>query len=821
MKPNMKEIAKNIFLYTHREDNPTSFTYEIEVTKFRKIAFTIDFDGTENLQLEGEAGLSKTTTIQPYQRALVGRMTVVDPSAAWSLKCKYTWRESTPDEGLVAEVMERDRAQILEAMKVAAELRLDADSVGVEDIKVICARRETHFVDLEFPPVASSLGPGAEGKAITWRRPSEFMEGPFDVFVDRIEPNDIRQGQLGDCWLMCSLSALAEFPTLVEDIFRVGPSRELQHANAAGVYELRFCKNGEWHTVQVDDYFPCFPEGGPIYSRSNGNELWVLLIEKAYAKLHGGYGYLRNGWAYEALMDLTGAPSFTIRFLDPDVRAMLESGELWKRLLGADASGYLMSASTPGEDKFSDSGSRAGAGKDGVGLVPGHAYTLVAVKQTSGGQQLLCLRNPWGGMEWNGDWSDNSPLWTPEVKEEVGFAGAADDGLFWMCFEDFTKYFVSVNVCQVRRHHEGVPPWHEDRRKGAFTYDRATGEVAAPHYRLRVEEEGTHAFVGVHQEDERVSSAKPYLDLGVTVLRKEGDEYRLVDASGVCVDRQVQLELRLPAGEYLVVPTTTGCRFALAGHEESETPAPIAASASGEDAAAGSAGGGGVFNARVDAALREMFRRLDKDMDGLLKRDELDAFALAAEGVAMNEEVYDWLIKTFDSRDGGLTPDGFVECYVYLFEVTGRSEETIWRDLRYMGYDHDLDLAYARTFVVSVHGDQPLELHEVDFDPHVYEEAIELPIKQLGEPREYKDGKVKLYCHKAGYWGVAFAVENLLGRKIHFKLDCSTSKNVISHRGSLVYGVDVPPGETKVLHHLMPKEQKAWAWGFRPSFSMR
>ena len=29
----------------------------------------------------------------------------------------------------------------------------------------------------------------------------------------------------------------------------------------------RFCKNGEWTTVRVDDYFPCAPCGGPVYSK--------------------------------------------------------------------------------------------------------------------------------------------------------------------------------------------------------------------------------------------------------------------------------------------------------------------------------------------------------------------------------------------------------------------------------------------------------------------------------------------------------------------------------------------------------------------------
>ena len=47
-----------------------------------------------------------------------------------------------------------------------------------------------------------------------------------------------------------------------------------------------------------------------------------------------------------------------------------------------------------------------------VGLVDGHAYSLLTVVQLSTGTRLLGLRNPWGTVEWNGAWSDDSPLWT-------------------------------------------------------------------------------------------------------------------------------------------------------------------------------------------------------------------------------------------------------------------------------------------------------------------------------------------------------------------------------------------------------------------------
>ena len=117
------------------------------------------------------------------------------------------------------------------------------------------------------------------------------------VFLGGIEPNDIRQGMLSDCWFLCALSAIAEFPHLVKNLFL----EESQTVSPHGVYKLRLCKNGQWQTVTVDDYFPCWPGGGPAYSRSHGNELWVLLLEKAYAKLHGSYAAIKMGWAYEAM----------------------------------------------------------------------------------------------------------------------------------------------------------------------------------------------------------------------------------------------------------------------------------------------------------------------------------------------------------------------------------------------------------------------------------------------------------------------------------------------------------------------------------------
>ena len=39
------------------------------------------------------------------------------------------------------------------------------------------------------------------------------------LFSGGVEPADIGQGQLGDCWLMTALACLSEFPGAIQSIF--------------------------------------------------------------------------------------------------------------------------------------------------------------------------------------------------------------------------------------------------------------------------------------------------------------------------------------------------------------------------------------------------------------------------------------------------------------------------------------------------------------------------------------------------------------------------------------------------------------------------
>jgi hypothetical protein len=75
-----------------------------------------------------------------------------------------------------------------------------------------------------------------------------------------------------------------------------------------------------------------------------------------------------------------------------------------------------------------------------LGLLSEHAYSLLHVRLVrcravkGGHARLLQLRNPWGRLEWKGDWSDGSPLWTETLRSQLdpqsckGVGRQRDDG---------------------------------------------------------------------------------------------------------------------------------------------------------------------------------------------------------------------------------------------------------------------------------------------------------------------------------------------------------------------------------------------------------
>lgn len=169
---------------------------------------------------------------------------------------------------------------------------------------------------------------------VKWLRvgnvPELVKDGKSYLYEGEIEPNDIKQGHLGDCYFLTSLSCLAEWPNRIRKLF---VNKEV---NKYSLYALRMFYNGKAIEVVVDDFIPCTKDSRPKFSRANGPELWVVILEKAWAKIHGCYERIAAGNTYLTIRDLTGAPGYY--WLNIDDR-------LWDKILEFDKYDYPMSCS--------------------------------------------------------------------------------------------------------------------------------------------------------------------------------------------------------------------------------------------------------------------------------------------------------------------------------------------------------------------------------------------------------------------------------------------------------------------------------------------
>ena len=212
------------------------------------------------------------------------------------------------------------------------------------------------------------------------------------------DPDAICQGEAGDCWFLSALSILAMQPDLVRNVFATEEVLPLIEGGAAsgltgesaGIFCACFHKDGKWRTVVVDDHFPTSNRGTHLFAHSRGTELWVCVLEKAYASLHGSYAAIEGGFIEDALVDLTGGIKISPPMIEPDSSAGIETA--WKQIEKLASSGsYLLGASTV---RAPDGG---GDSHTTRGIVHGHAYALLEVVSTHPeGERLLKLRKPVG-----------------------------------------------------------------------------------------------------------------------------------------------------------------------------------------------------------------------------------------------------------------------------------------------------------------------------------------------------------------------------------------------------------------------------------------
>ncbi|ODM97957.1 Calpain-D [Orchesella cincta] len=421
-----------------------------------------------------------------------------------------------------------------------------------EKILQTCIQRGTKYIDEDFPASLQSIFRFKEAAAYkgsneftigaksvsSWQRPENIRgikgESGSHEACKLNATNDYYGllGALGNCWFVAALALLCERKELLAKILATG------QINAAGVYIVRLFKDGNWTNVIVDDLLPCDSFYRLVFSRCRRKQLWVPLIEKAMAKLHGSYESLQSGNMGDGLNYLTGFQSECII-----LKSEIDHELLWGRFLSFHSSGFLMGTSIGTTIEKSDI-------YTANGLVANHVYSVLKIVCCDG-IRLIQLHNPWGRFSWNGDWSDASALWTSKMRSSLA-PNQSHKGIFWMSYRDYLKYFTSLEVCKVRQ------GWN------AYSLDGILPPYADPDcqpcFELICTDATCQIDISLYQTSKRNSkeSLTP-TDIGFVILELDGSSKvtrfkRPIEMAKSSRRRCVASSLMIAKGKYYIIP---------------------------------------------------------------------------------------------------------------------------------------------------------------------------------------------------------------------------------------------------------------------------
>mmetsp|Transcript_333 Transcript_333/g.833 ORF Transcript_333/g.833 Transcript_333/m.833 type:complete len:705 (-) Transcript_333:365-2479(-) len=316
------------------------------------------------------------------------------------------------------------------------------------------------FEDAAFPASAESLGPELAGKVDRWLRPHEFAQKP-ELFKNFWEIEGVKPGVLDDRWFLGALNIVAGNKDNIDRLFLSATKAEggrdpmaplAEQAAREGFYIVRFYEDDprsddDWVCVLVDDRIPCDASGKPAFARCpDDNVFWVMIVEKAYAKMCGGYHKIgQHEVEYGLELLCGGVADDPVDLTSASGRELIPGGAspnaLWNLLMEKVYTNHAIGAEYTGRP---DPSAPELPHKEMLGITRDQPYSLLVANEVRSAGKLIKMRTFRGDSEWRGKWSDDSEHWTNSLRQMLSYSSDTDDGSFWMEYDDFCEYFNRV-----------------------------------------------------------------------------------------------------------------------------------------------------------------------------------------------------------------------------------------------------------------------------------------------------------------------------------------------------------------------------------------
>eukprot|EP01063_Lacrimia_lanifica_P035587 TRINITY_DN6835_c0_g1_i1.p1 TRINITY_DN6835_c0_g1~~TRINITY_DN6835_c0_g1_i1.p1 ORF type:complete len:585 (+),score=106.15 TRINITY_DN6835_c0_g1_i1:1011-2765(+) len=265
-----------------------------------------------------------------------------------------------------------------------------------------------------------------------------------------------------------TVSALASRRHLLVNLFV-----SCEHADV-GMYTMQFHKDAcmgvpGWYPVTIDNLVPCGRARTPAFGATDdANEMWPVLLEKAYAKFLGSYALLHYGDAARTLHHMTGG-KVDVMMWNAGTLSHQAKLKLWWHLIHADRLGMLVicMARPKGRETVDSVYYPAGEGaarwndpaddtieecKVSLNWESGHIVDLAMETTVAGGDRKpmvarMCKLRAFDGNDttWTGPYSNASRAWTKELRQACSFK-EIDDHVFWMDLESFASQYDTLAV---------------------------------------------------------------------------------------------------------------------------------------------------------------------------------------------------------------------------------------------------------------------------------------------------------------------------------------------------------------------------------------